>query len=73
MQYDGFIQKCQASVNHDIQITVNGVLARSYIGGGDGSATTLDIPIVKGDRVYSNGLASSAKVRYYKKRDYSNR
>lgn len=67
MAYDGFISKYQDSVNHDIWIYVNNVITRDYVGGGDGSAGTILIPVNAGDRVYSNALASSAQARFYKK------
>ena len=67
MDYDGFLSRYQDSVNHDIWIYVNGVITRDYVGGGDGSAGTILIPVNAGDRVYSNALASSARARYYKK------
>ena len=54
-------------------IYINSTLSGTCVSSYNAWAVLANIPFSKGDKVYYTGSVYSAKVRYYKLRDYSDR
>ena len=77
MAYDGFIAKMHGesyggSSTYTVITDTQTFTFELYNQNSGGVRTTMTIPFMKGDKIYSNAT-NSVSVRYYKFRDYSNR